>query len=72
MQIVEEAEKAGVKVMVLQNDRYRSGADEIHQLVKSGKIGQPYFGMMTRYGNRASPHHSGGRRSLLPVGARDP
>ena len=59
VQIVEEAEKAGVKVMVLQNDRYRSGADEIHQLVKSGKIGQPYFGMMTRYGNRANPHHSG-------------
>ena len=58
-QIVEEAEKAGVKVMVLQNDRYRSGADEIHQLVKEGKIGQPYFGLMTRYGNRQNPHHSG-------------
>ena len=57
--IVEEAEAHGVKVMVLQNDRYRSGADEIHQLVKEGKLGQPYFGLMTRYGNRQNPHHSG-------------
>jgi predicted dehydrogenase len=57
--VVEAAEAAGVKVMVLQNDRYRSGAHELNALVRGGEMGRPAFGFMTRFGHRANVHHSG-------------
>lgn len=57
--IMDAADAAGVKVMVCQNDRYRSGADTLAALARSGSVGQPYFGLMTRFGHRPNVKHSG-------------
>jgi predicted dehydrogenase len=59
VQIMDAADAAGVKVMVCQNDRFRSGADTLAALTAGGTLGQPYFGLMTRFGNRPSVKHSG-------------
>jgi predicted dehydrogenase len=60
VQIMDAADLAGVKVMVCQNDRFRSGADTLAALAASGSMGRgPYFGLMTRFGNRPSVKHSG-------------
>ena len=59
VQIMDAADAAGVKVMVCQNDRFRSGADTLAALASGGTLGQPYFGLMTRFGNRPNVKHSG-------------
>ncbi len=59
VQIMDAADTAGVKVMVCQNDRFRSGADTLAALASGGTLGQPYFGLMTRFGNRPNVKHSG-------------
>ena len=56
---MDAADAAGVKVMVCQNDRFRSGADTLAALAAGGSLGQPYFGLMTRFGNRPGVKHSG-------------
>ena len=59
VEIMDAADAAGVKVMVCQNDRFRSGADTLAALAAGGSLGQPYFGLMTRFGNRPGVKHSG-------------
>jgi|EP01044_Picomonas_judraskeda_P012805 predicted dehydrogenase len=59
VQIMGAADAAGIKVMVCQNDRFRSGADTLVALTSSGSLGQPYFGLLTRFGNRPNVKHSG-------------
>eukprot|EP01050_Picozoa_sp_SAG11_P029991 SAG11_NODE_8676_length_988_cov_1.490439_1_plen_253_part_01 len=57
--VVEEAAAHGLEVMVCQNDRWRSGADTLQAVVRSGRLGALYFGLMTRFGHRPNVRHSG-------------
>ena len=54
-----EAVALGLKVMICQNDRFRSGADTLQAIVRGGTLGRPYFGLMTRFGHRSNVRHSG-------------
>ena len=58
-QIVAEASERGLKVAVTQNARYYPPVLTIRRLLQSGELGQPAFGLMTKYGWRPRVHHSG-------------
>ncbi|NOZ24225.1 MAG: Gfo/Idh/MocA family oxidoreductase [Planctomycetes bacterium] len=61
-EVVDEAEKAGVKVCVTQNARYSPGNVTLARMVREEVYGKPGFGQMVKYGWRPRTHHSGGQR----------
>jgi predicted dehydrogenase len=58
-QIVAEANANNLKVAVTQNARYSPPVQTIRRLLRAGDLGQPSFGLMTKYGWRPRVHHSG-------------
>ena len=57
--LVAEAASRGLKVAVAQNARYYPPVLTIRRLLRSGALGRPCFGLMTKYGWRPRVHHSG-------------
>ena len=60
----------GLKVAVTQNARYYPPVLTIRRLLQSGDLGQPAFGLMTKYGLAAARASFGRGPTRLLVGAR--
>jgi len=61
-EVVEEADKAGVKVCVTQNARYGPAYVTLARMVREEVYGKLGFGLMVKYGWRPRTHHSGEQR----------
>jgi predicted dehydrogenase len=59
VQVVAEAEAAGVKIMVSQNARLLYGLPQMVELARSGALGDITAGLMVKTMHRGSVHNSG-------------
>jgi predicted dehydrogenase len=58
-EIVDEADRRGVRVFVTQNSRLGAGSWTLARLTREQVHGKPVFGTMTKSGWRPGVHHSG-------------
>lgn len=62
VEVVNEADKQGVKLAVGQQARHAAGTQAAIDLIRDRDLGAPEFGIMTRFSKRAGVHHSGEQR----------